>query len=465
MRLKFVPASIECSPHALQACAPVAPIPLSSPANSKREGRDRTVPFIALTHPFVFKTSPKSQALYKKVCRDRVIQCSFSSFDKMHDGESSHHVDGLAKSFGLWESEGHMDRFPRAIPKTKGDQDSFLNLRFDFLEPMMLGIRPEVPDWPDRETAIRATIEQKAKCFDIPLSLRMIKKKLQREVGFKEFTGCKGSDYCSVKAAFSSMVLIIVELQSYALHMRESLCHEDLDIAIVKVQKEMHSSFAWLFQQVFSKAPSLMIEVMILVANLGAFSASQTGVLPSGAFPYDEGIDLSVSSISISQPGGGIVNGNEATKTKEVEGEEVDHKNIQSFVSPVSVEVESDGYEEYHRTDLLYQMSLSREPNNPLLLCNYGQFLQLVARDYDRAEECYKRAVQLMPPDAEALSLYANFLWMVRRDLWGAEERFLQALAAEPDNSYYASRYANFLWNTGGEETCYPVSDLPNPNL
>lgn len=82
-----------------------------------------------------------------------------------------------------------------------------------------------------------------------------------------------------------------------------------------------------------------------------------------------------------------------------------------------------------------------------------------------RAEECYKRAVQVMPPDAEALSLYANFLWMVRRDLLEAEEKFLQALAAEPDNSYFASRYANFLWSTGGEETCYPVSDLPNSNL
>ncbi|XP_073016283.1 uncharacterized protein [Primulina eburnea] len=463
MRLELVPASVECSLHALQACAPLVPVPLFSSTNLKRDGRDRTVPFTALTHPFVFKTPLNSQALYKKVCRDPIIQCSFSGFDKMRDEESSRHVEGLAKSFGLSESEGHMDRFPRAIPKTKGDQDSFLNSRFDFLEPMMLGIRPEVPDWPDRETAIRATIEQKAKCFDIPLSLRMIKKKIQCNGGFKDFTECKDSDYCSVKAAFSSTVFILVELQSYALHMRGSPCHEDLDFAIRKVQKEMHSSFAWLFEQVFSKTPSLMIYVMILVANFGTFSASQTRILPSGAFEYDEEIDLSVSSIA--QLGQGIVDGSEATKMQEFEREVLDHENIQSFVSPVSVEVESDGYEVYHRTDLLYQMNLSREPNNPLLLCNYGQFLQLVTRDYDRAEECYKRAVQVMPTDAEALSLYANFLWMVRRDLWEAEERFLQALAAEPDNSYHASRYANFLWSTGGEETCYPVSDLPNSNL
>ncbi|XP_073146277.1 uncharacterized protein [Henckelia pumila] len=462
MRLKVVPGSVECSLHALRACAPFVPNPLFSATSSKRDGRDRTVPSVALTRPLVFKNPLKSQALNKKACREGTVQCSFSSFDKMHDGESSHHVEGLTKRLGVSEIEGHVNGFSCAIPKTKGDPDSFLNLRFDFLEPMMLGIRPEVPDWPDRETAIRATIEQKAKCFDIPLSLRMIKKKLQCEGGLKDFTECKGSDYCSVKAAFSSMVFIIVELQSYALHMRESLCHEDLDIAIAKVQKEMHSSFAWLFQQVFPKTPSLMIYVMILVANFCAMSA---GSFPSGAFECDEEIGLSVSSVSISQLGGGIVNGNESTNMQEIVGEVLDHENIQSLVSPVSVEVESDGYEVYHRTDLLYQMNLSREPNNPLLLCNYGQFLQLVAHDYDRAEECYKRAVQVMPPDAEALSLYANFLWMVRNDLWQAEERYLQALAAEPDNSFYASRYANFLWTTGGEDTCYPINDLPNPIL
>ncbi|XP_073036355.1 uncharacterized protein [Primulina eburnea] len=465
MRLKVVPASVEFSFHTLQACASFVPIPRFSSTNSKKDGKDRTVPTIALTHPFVFRNPLKSQASNKKACRDSTVQCSFSGFDKMYDEESSHHVQGLTKSFGLSESEGHVDRFPRAIPKTKGDQDSFLNSQFDFLEPMMLGIKPEVPDWPERQTVIRATIEQKAKCFDIPLSLRMIKKKIQCEGGFIDFTECKGSDYCSVKAAFSSMVFIIGELQRYALHMRGSLCHEDLEIDIAKVQKEMHSSFAWLFQQVFSNTPSLMIHIMILVANFGTFSASRTGILPSGALKCDEEIDLSVPSISISQLGGGTVNGNEATQMQEFEGEVIDHENIQSFISPVSLNVESDGNEVYHRTDLLYQMNLSREPNNHLLLCNYGQFLQLVAHDYDRAEECYKRAIQVMPPDAEALSLYANFLWMVRRDLWGAEERFLQALAVEPDNSYYASRYANFLWSTGGEETCYPVSDLPDPIL
>lgn len=62
------------------------------------------------------------------------------------------------------------------------------------------------------------------------------------------------------------------------------------------------------------------------------------------------------------------------------------------------------------------------------------------------------------PKDAEALNKYANFLWQVKKDLWTAEETYLEAIAAEPSNSYYAANYAHFLWNTGGEDTCFPLS-------
>ena len=54
------------------------------------------------------------------------------------------------------------------------------------------------------------------------------------------------------------------------------------------------------------------------------------------------------------------------------------------FVSPVKVEIEGDDYEEYYRTDFLYQMGLFQEPNNTLLLSNYALFLSLVFKDYDR---------------------------------------------------------------------------------
>lgn len=62
------------------------------------------------------------------------------------------------------------------------------------------------------------------------------------------------------------------------------------------------------------------------------------------------------------------------------------------------------------------------------------------------------------PKDAEALNKYANFLWHAKNDLWAAEETYLEAISAEPKNSSYAANYAHFLWNTGGADTCFPLS-------
>lgn len=75
-----------------------------------------------------------------------------------------------------------------------------------------------------------------------------------------------------------------------------------------------------------------------------------------------------------------------------------------------------------------------------------------------RAEYYFKKATSVEPPDAEAHNKYATFLWIVKKDLWAAEESYLEAISADPSNTYYAANYAHFLWNTGGEETCYPLS-------
>ncbi|KAF2312581.1 hypothetical protein GH714_035138 [Hevea brasiliensis] len=101
----------------------------------------------------------------------------------------------------------------------------------------------------------------------------------------------------------------------------------------------------------------------------------------------------------------------------------LDHETMQKFVSPIKANVEPDDYADYFRTEQLYQTGLTQDPNNPLLLANYAQFLYLVARDYDRAEDYFKRAIGVEPPDAEAYK-YASFLWRVRKDLWAAEETF-----------------------------------------
>lgn len=458
------------------------------------------------------RISPKFRSFRKPVTRGETIKrlCS-ANLDDVSDEFPSEYIKELAQSFELscdeecskinpicTISEPNVLKNEHSWSKYS-ESGTFSRLKFDYLEPLMLGIRPEPPEWPEREEILRASIERKVNSMEIPFSLRMIKKKQQRREGFG-YTGDLES--CSLQKAFSSMEFIIIELQSCALQLRELLCNEDLGGIIAKVQRDMHLSFLWLFQQVFSRTPDLMINVMVLLSSFSLYStahniASEVSVImgplyesmtdavstkqrtflsiddsrhlsrsaPSfdyrGDFP-DHEFSQELDSVEELKLWNSMV---DEAKEIQVAGFEVigsDHEESQWFVSPVTVEIEPDNKMDYFKTDLLYQMGLSQDPDNSLLLCNYAQFLHLVAHEYDRAEECFKRAVQVEPPDAESMSHYANFLWIVRKDLWGAEEKYIQAMAADPDNSYYASRYANFLWNTGGEETCFPLDTSQN---
>ncbi|XP_076916841.1 uncharacterized protein LOC143576690 [Bidens hawaiensis] len=372
---------------------------------------------------------------------------------------------------------------------------------------------------------IPASIERKANSVDLPFSLRIIKKKKQWREGIRE---AGESAYCSVKKAFSSMVFIIRELQSYTLHMREFLYYQDLQDILVRVQKEMNASFVWLFQQVFSQTPTLMVYVMILLANYSVHSMACNNFAIAAAPPstmesvtqhhtyiqtkFDSfSTGGKTTSIGGNNGGGGNIRpvasgtdgdgrfdgsvasssgiGNPGRTSEESvsgqasEDEELkswnsivdeadrmqivtrddglDHETMRNFVSPVTVKIEEEDAADYFRTKLLYQTGLSQEPDNPLLLANYAQFLYLVARDYDRAEDYFKKASKVEPKDAEALNKYASFLWQIRKDLWAAEETYLEAISTDPSNSFYAANYAHFLWSTGGEDTCFPL-DSPD---
>ncbi|MED6115122.1 hypothetical protein PIB30_087198 [Stylosanthes scabra] len=306
----------------------------------------------------------------------------------------------------------------------------------------------------------------------------------------------------------------------------------------------MHASFVWLFQQVFSHTPTLMVYVMILLANFTVHSMGHNTAVMAAVNPptlttetaEEESMSVSdnqnrfdssvVKTFSVSSSNGkktasvnggnggggkfrpaangtdgegrfdrtdrhqgtvfpdglssqsqvyrtGESNNNNAESSSVEEEEEelwssmveeaskmedVDRDSMKRFVSPVTAKMESDDYAEYLRTELVYQTGLSKEPNNALLLANYAQFLYLVAHDYGRAEEYFKKAIGVEPRDAEAFNKYATFLWKVKNDLWAAEETYLEAISAEPTNSFYAANYAHFLWNTGGEDTCFPLS-------
>ncbi|XWS28713.1 hypothetical protein CRYUN_Cryun25bG0094700 [Craigia yunnanensis] len=388
--------------------------------------------------------------------------CS-ASLDAFSDEEFSKKIQELALRFQLSDDDDDTNN--------TNNRNSLDYERSDF-ETESLKFN-EQPSWLERgEEIIPLSIERKANSVDLPLSLRIIKRKLQWEEGFGE---AWESAYCSMKKAFSSMVFIIRELHSYTLQMRGLLFYEDLQGILVRVQKEMHASFVWLFQQVFSHTPTLMVYVMILLANYSVHSMGNNAALAAAAAAANptSGSYVSVvevqdqkhqkfdsssiklfsvwsssgktTSIGGNNGGGGKVrpvasgtDGNgwfdradqfrtivpdgasqlsspgttgeaqtestsgrvareeelslwnsivdEASKMQALfRDETLDHETIQRFISPVIAKIESDGdYEDYFRTELLYQTGLSQEPNNPLLLANYAQFLYLVVHDYDR---------------------------------------------------------------------------------
>jgi len=158
----------------------------------------------------------------------------------------------------------------------------------------------EPPQWAERDDQIvRMGIEQRANRVEIPISLRIIKRKQQWEQSLKE---AGDLTYCSVNRAFSSMVFMIRELQSYALHIRETLYSEDLQGIIDNMQRELNASFVWLFQQVFPRTPTLMIYVMILLANFTVSSMAENIVIATAAATHEISCETITESKNRNRP-------------------------------------------------------------------------------------------------------------------------------------------------------------------
>ncbi|KAL2236612.1 uncharacterized protein LOC105165171 [Sesamum indicum] len=552
MGLKVAASSLHWSqstvPH-LPSSSQTLASAISSPSSSKRRSLscDGALICLYVESSALLLGGPQScKRNTSRSCNSRrsrvgtIRRALSASLDSFSDEEFSKKIEESALRFQRSDdNEGESARTDDSGQARLENADAASSAEDKFLENLKQFDALEPPDFPERDEIIPANIERKANRVEIPLSLRIIKRKKQWQEGFME---AGESAYCSVKAAFSSMVFIIRELHSFTLQMREVLFYEDLQGILANVQKEMHASFVWLFQKVFSHTPTLMVYVMILLANYSVYSLSSNAAIAAAptAQPYsvamehvsvveDQSSDkqkfhssivrnfkLSSSngkstSVGGNNGGGGggkyrpvgsgtdgdgrfdesnyqptitpdgqsslgnpsRTSGEETVSSESVLEEEtalwnsiveeasrtraVDQETTQKFVSPVDARIEADDYSEYFRTELLYQTELAHDPNNPLLLANYAQFLYLVAQDFDRAEDYFKRAAKVEPKDAEALNKYATFLWLAKNNLWAAEETYLEAITAEPENSYYAANYAHFLWNTGGEDTCFPL--------
>ncbi|KAJ0746250.1 putative tetratricopeptide-like helical domain superfamily [Helianthus annuus] len=494
MRTKMANQCLNISQHSMIPHSPSPSLQTLASAISSPSSKRRSLTHLALAYRYVHRSAIFGTKLNRSETPKTHHRIKRSVSAQFSDEEFSKQINELALRF-----------------QVSDDVES--NRNYDGLETEL--------EW--QGDMIPASIERKANSVDLPFSLRIIKRKKQciKEAG--------ESAYCSVKKAFSSMVFIIRELQSYTLQMREVLYYEDLQHILVRVQKEMNASFVWLFQQVFSQTPTLMVYVMILLANYSVHSMSHNFAIPAETTIVTTTTVESVSetkfdsssvktfvtnsggkttSVGGNNNGGGgnfrpVASGTdgdgrfdgsvtassavgdqlrtseesvsgqasedeeleswnsvveEADRMQNVIGDDgLDRETMKRFVSPVTVKIEEEDVTGYFKTELLYQTGLSQEPDNPLLLANYAQFLYLVARDYDRAEDYFKRAYTVEPKDAEALNKYASFLWQVRKDLWAAEETYLEAISADPNNSFYAANYAHFLWSTGGEDTCFPL--------
>lgn len=162
-------------------------------------------------------------------------------------------------------------------PSSDSAYVSFVRSEFSpSAEPPWSMTPPELPEWVNGDEIAPASVEMKANRVDLPLSLRIIKRKKRWEEGLKE---ASESACCSIKKAFSSMVFIVRELQSYTLQMREVLFYENLQGILARVQGEMNASFVWLFQQIFSCTPTLMVCVMLLLANFTVYSIGHNSAI------------------------------------------------------------------------------------------------------------------------------------------------------------------------------------------
>lgn len=117
----------------------------------------------------------------------------------------------------------------------------------------------------DRAGKIPLGLGARAECLSIPDSLRSLRKRNGKALA--------GEGVCAIKKAFDSMVFMIRALQSYTLQLRQTIVSDvNVQHLMSMVHREMHASFVWLFQQVFSCTPTLMVSVMILLANFTVFS-------------------------------------------------------------------------------------------------------------------------------------------------------------------------------------------------
>ncbi|KAK8464150.1 hypothetical protein PHAVU_011G133545 [Phaseolus vulgaris] len=108
---------------------------------------------------------------------------------------------------------------------------------------------------------------------------------------------------------------------------------------------------------------------------------------------------------------------------------------------------EESNFEDY------FKKMIEENPNNPLFLKKYAQFLLQSKRDHQAAEDYYSRAIVADPSDGEMISEYAKLVWELHHDQEKASFLFEQAVQATPGDSNVLAAYTCFLWETDDGES------------
>ncbi|KAK9755705.1 hypothetical protein RND81_01G044600 [Saponaria officinalis] len=401
---------------------------------------------LSRTRSFEFKTQQRSHYSIRRAC-----SASFDSSYYAGDEEFSRKINELALRFQL-SGENAADS-----PETESTR---------------------LEEWNP------ASIEMRAKGVDLPISLRMIKRKKNQ---LKESLKVAGETaYCSMKKAFSSMVFMIRELHSHSLQMREQLFYEDLQGILVRVQSEMHASFVWLFQQVFSHTPTLMVYIMILLANFTVHSMSASAafaaVVPPSAtveteisttvnnFDTIKSFYLTSSSsgdktTSVGGNNGGgnkykpVASGMDGDGWMNNSSVNINRPIVSDGVSPFTTREEESvsGQEEVAAwKSILDEASrMQGQFRDKSLVDDVTKwFVSPVTakieaenvEDYGKTELVYQTELAQEPNNVLLLANYAQFLYLVLHDFDRAEEYFKRAIKVEPKDAEAHNKYATFLW-------------------
>ncbi|GJM92520.1 hypothetical protein PR202_ga08997 [Eleusine coracana subsp. coracana] len=199
----------------------------------------------------------------------------------------------LASGLGRGARHATISRALSASIDSVGDDEEFLKR----IQELAAGQhQPGGCGWP-------ASVERSASSVELPLSLRMLKRRKQQleleRAGPGLMDRAGESARAAVGRAFSSMVLMIRELQSFTLQMRETLLYEDLQAVLSRVHAEMHASFVWLFQHIFSGTPALMVSLMLLLANFTVYSMGASAVTLPPPHPHQAAV---VEMVHTQQP-------------------------------------------------------------------------------------------------------------------------------------------------------------------